>query len=253
MAALHVIAFGALFHFSWRNLAVLLLLHWVVVGLGISIGYHRLLTHRGFKTSKGFEYFLALCGSFALEGGPIFWIATHRVHHQHSDKDGDPHTPRDGGFWAHVGWVLFGHRPHNADPIESKYAPDLAGDPFYRWLTNWHWVPMTVVGLLMIALDGWALAAWGMCLRIVMGLHFTWLVNSATHMWGTRRFDTRDDSKNSWWVAILTFGEGWHNNHHAHPVSARHGLAWWEVDVSWMTLRVLKTLGVVWDVKVAKT
>lgn len=252
MVALHLVAFWALFHYTWQNLLAALVLHWVVVGLGISIGYHRLLTHRGFKTSKPFEYFLAMCGSFALEGGPVFWVATHRVHHQHSDGPGDPHTPRDGGFWAHMGWVLFGDREFNKTPISSKYAPDLAGDPFYCWLTDWHWVPMTVVGLLMIAFVGWGMAAWGMVVRIVAGLHFTWLVNSATHMWGSRRFDTRDDSRNSWWVALLTFGEGWHNNHHAHPVSARHGLAWYELDISWLTLRLLSFLGVVWNVKVAK-
>ena len=252
MAALHVIAFWALFHPTWTRLLALVAVHWIVVGLGISIGYHRLLTHRGFKTSKPVEHFLALCGSFALEGGPIFWVATHRVHHQHSDKEGDPHTPREGGFWAHMGWVLFGNRLHNQDPVSSKYAPDLAADAFYRWLTNWPWVPMAVVGVLTITFAGWGMAAWVMCLRMVLGLHFTWLVNSATHMWGSRRFDTRDDSRNSWWVAILTFGEGWHNNHHAHPVSARHGLAWWELDVSWLTLRLMRSVGLVWDVKVAK-
>ena len=252
MVALHIVAAWALFHYTWQNLLLALTFHWIVVGLGISLGYHRLLTHRGFKTSKGFEYFLALCGSFALEGGPVFWVATHRVHHQHSDKPEDPHSPRDGGFWAHMGWVLFGDREFNKVPVSSKYAPDLAHDPFYCWLTDWHWVPMTVVGLLMIYFLGWGMAAWGMVIRIVAGLHFTWLVNSATHMWGSRRFETRDDSRNSWWVALLTFGEGWHNNHHAHPVSARHGLAWYEFDVSWLTLRTLRAAGIVWDVKVAK-
>src|SRR5215207_4091316 len=121
MVALHIVAIWALFHYTWQNLLIAIAFHWIVVGLGISIGYHRLLTHRGFKTSKPLEYFLALCGSFALEGGPIFWVATHRVHHQHSDKDGDPHTPREGGFWAHMGWVLFGCRLHNHDPVASKY------------------------------------------------------------------------------------------------------------------------------------
>ncbi|MEO5895682.1 MAG: fatty acid desaturase [Vicinamibacterales bacterium] len=252
MVALHIVAIWALFHSSWQRLLIAIAFHWMVVGLGISLGYHRLLTHRGFKTSKTFEYFLALCGSFALEGGPVFWVATHRVHHQHSDKADDPHSPRDGGLWAHMGWVLFGDREFNKTPLTSKYAPDLADDPFYCWLTNWHWVPMTVVGLLMIYFLGWGVAAWGMVVRIVAGLHFTWLVNSATHMWGSRRFETRDDSRNSWWVALLTFGEGWHNNHHAHPVSARHGLAWYELDLSWLTLRTLRRAGIVWDVKVAK-
>jgi len=252
MAGFHVGAIASLFFFSWINLAVALALHWLVVGFGISLGYHRLHTHRGYRTSKAFEYFLAVCGTMALEGGPIFWVATHRVHHRHSDKDGDPHTPLDGGFWAHMGWIMFGDRLHDSAATAAKYAPDLAADPFYRWLTKYHYVPLTVVALLLLVFGGWAMAGWGLFVRTVMGLHFTWLVNSATHMWGSRRFETRDDSRNNWWVALLTFGEGWHNNHHAHPVSARHGLAWYEVDMSWITLKLLAALGVVRDVKVAR-
>ncbi len=252
MIGFHVGALASLFFFSWINLVVALVLHWLVVGFGISLGYHRLHTHRGYKTSKAFEYFLAVCGSMALEGGPIFWVATHRVHHQHSDKEGDPHTPLDGGFWAHMGWIMFGDRLHDGAGTAAKYAPDLAADRFYRWLTKYHYVPLSVVALLLLVFGGWAMAGWGLFVRTVVGLHITWLVNSATHMWGSRRFETRDDSRNSWWVALLTFGEGWHNNHHAHPVSARHGLAWYEFDISWMTLKLLAALGVVRDVKVAR-
>jgi stearoyl-CoA desaturase (delta-9 desaturase) len=252
MVLFHVAAVSALWYFSWTNLLAAVALHWLAVGFGISLGYHRLHTHRGYKTSKAFEYFLAICGTLTLEGGPIFWVATHRVHHQHSDKDGDPHTPRDGGFWAHMGWILFGDTHHNNTALMSKYAPDLATDPFYRWLNTYHYVPLTMLGLLLLAAGGWPLVLWGIALRVVVGLHATWLVNSATHMWGSRRFATRDDSRNSWWVALLTFGEGWHNNHHAHPVSARHGLAWYEFDISWITLKVLNAIGIVRDVKVAK-
>ena len=252
MVLFHIGAVAALFHFTWTNFLVALVLHWMAVGFGISLGYHRLHTHRGFKTSKAFEYFLAICGTMTLEGGPIFWVATHRVHHKHSDKEGDPHTPHDGGFWAHLGWILFGDSHHNDTVMMSKYAPDLAADPFYRWLNTYHYVPVVVTGLLLLAIGGWPMVYWGIFLRTVFGLHATWLVNSATHMWGSRRFETRDDSRNSWWVALLTFGEGWHNNHHAHPVSARHGLAWYEFDISWITLRMLNALGVVRDLKVAK-
>ena len=252
MGLFHVGAIAALFFFSWTNVLVALALHWFAVGLGISLGYHRLHTHRGFKTSKAFEYFLAVCGTLTLEGGPIFWVATHRVHHKHSDQEGDPHTPHDGGFWAHVGWIMFGDSNHNNTAVMSKYAPDLAADPFYRWLNTWHFVPLTVVGLILLAVGGWDMVLWGIFFRVTFDLHATWLVNSATHMWGTRRFETRDDSRNSWWVALLTFGEGWHNNHHAHPVSARHGLAWYEFDMSWITLKILNAVGVVRDLKVAK-
>ena len=188
MVVFHIGAIAALFHFTWTNFLVALVLHWMAVGFGISLGYHRLHTHRGYKTSKAFEYFLAVCGTLTLEGGPIFWVATHRVHHQHSDHEGDPHTPRDGGFWAHIGWILFGDSNHNNTAMMSKYAPDLGADPFYRWLNTWHFVPVIVVGLTLLAVGGWPMVYWGIFLRIVFGLHATWLVNSATHMWGSRRF-----------------------------------------------------------------
>jgi len=252
MVAFHLLAVAALWFFSWQNLIVALVLHWMSVGFGISLGYHRLHTHRGFKTSRAFEYFLAICGTLTLEGGPIFWVATHRKHHQLSDQDGDPHSPREGGFWAHVGWILFGDTHHNNTELMGRYAPDLNRDRFYRWLNSYHWVPLTTLGVILLVAGGWSMVLWGIFLRVVVGLHGTWLVNSATHMWGTRRFETRDDSRNSWWVALLTFGEGWHNNHHAHPVSARHGLAWYEFDISWITLKFFSAIGVVSDLKVAK-
>src|SRR5690606_28808712 len=201
MVLLHIGAVAALFTFTWTNVFVALFLYWVAGGLGICLGYHRLHTHRGYRTSRAFEYFLAVCGTLALEGGPIFWVAVHRAHHQHSDRDGDPHTPRDGGFWAHMGWILFGDAWHNDTAMMARYAPDLAADPFYRWLNTWHFVPNVLLGLALLAVGGWPLVLWGLALRVVVGLHATWLVNSATHMWGSRRFDTRDDSRNNWWVA----------------------------------------------------
>ena len=248
----HVGAIAALFMFSWRNLGVALFLYWMATGLGISLGYHRLHTHRSYKVPLGLEYFFAVCGALTLEGGPIFWVATHRIHHQNSDQPGDPHSPNDGGFWAHVGWILFGEVNHNNTKANSKYAPDLAKHRFYVWLNNYHWIPLVILGVLLLAIGGLPLMLWGVCLRVVVGLHATWLVNSATHMWGRRRFATRDDSRNNWWVALITFGEGWHNNHHAHPTSARHGLAWYEFDPSWISLKVLKFFGIAKAIKVAK-
>jgi len=251
MLLLHIGAIAALFFFSWKNLIIAAVLYWMTIGFGIGMGYHRLLTHRSYRVPKIVEYFFAVCGTLTLEGGPIFWVATHRVHHQHSDKDGDPHTPRHGGFWAHVGWIIFGEAKHSDTKRMAKYAPDLAKDPFYIWLNTWHVMPLVVLSVILYFVGGWSLVGWGTCLRVVLGLHATWLVNSATHMWGSRRFATKDDSRNSFWVAILTFGEGWHNNHHAHPTSARHGLAWYEVDVTWMHIWMLKKLGIAQNVKVA--
>ena len=248
----HIGAIAALFMFSWSNLLISMALYWITVGWGISLGYHRLHTHRSYKVPLWMEYFFAVCGALTLEGGPIFWVATHRIHHQKSDQAGDPHSPHDGAWWAHVGWILFGESNHNNTRMMSKYAPDLAKHKFYIWLNNWHWVPMVALGVILLATGGWSLLFWGIFLRVVVGLHATWLVNSATHMWGSRRFETKDDSRNNWWVALMTFGEGWHNNHHAHPTSARHGLAWYEFDPSWLQISLLKFLGIATAIRVAK-
>lgn len=252
LALFHLGAVAALFIFNWRVFAAAAFLYWMTTGLGISMGYHRLHTHRSYKVPLALEYFFAVCGALTLEGGPIFWVATHRIHHQKSDQPGDPHSPRDGAWWAHVGWILFGEANHNNTRMMSKYAPDLAKHRFYVWLNNYHWVPMVVLGLSLLAIGGLPLMLWAICLRVVLGLHATWLVNSATHMWGARRFATRDDSRNNWWVALITFGEGWHNNHHAHPTSARHGLAWYEFDPSWLQIKILKFFGLARSVRTAK-
>jgi fatty-acid desaturase len=251
LVVLHIGAIGAFFCFSWQRLAVALVLYYIATGLGISMGYHRLHTHRSYRVPRLIEYFFALCGTLTLEGGPIFWVAVHRVHHQNSDLPGDPHSPRDGAFWAHMGWILFGETNHNNTRIMSKYAPDLAKHPFYVWLNNYHWTPILALTAALYLVGGLPMVLWGNCLRIVFGLHATWLVNSATHMWGARRFATRDDSRNNWWVALISFGEGWHNNHHAHPTSARHGLAWYEFDPSWLLIKVLKAVGLAKSIQVA--
>jgi stearoyl-CoA desaturase (Delta-9 desaturase) len=248
----HAGAVAALFMFSWQALTVALFLYWMCTGLGISMGYHRLHTHRSYQVPLALEYFFAVCGTLTLEGGPIFWVATHRIHHQKSDQPGDPHSPRDGGWWAHMGWLLVGESKHGNTPLLSKYAPDLAKDHFYVWLDNYHWVPMIALGVVLFAIGGVPFVLWGVCLRVVMGLHSTWLVNSATHMWGSRRFATRDDSRNNWLIALITSGEGWHNNHHAHPTSARHGLAWYEFDLSWIQIKILMFFRIAKSVRVAK-
>jgi stearoyl-CoA desaturase (delta-9 desaturase) len=251
MVIFHIGAVAALFNFSWRNLIVAAVLLWFTVGLGISMGYHRLHTHRGYKCPLWLEYFFGLCGAMSLEGGPIFWVGTHRIHHQRSDLPGDPHSPKEGAFWAHMGWILNGEGNHNKTEKMAQFAPDLAKHRFYMVLNSWHWVPTVVLGLILWVTGGFSMVLWGIFLRIVVGMHFTWFVNSATHMWGSRRFETTDTSRNLWWVALLTFGEGWHNNHHAHPASIRHGLAWYEIDHSWILVNILKFLGLAWDLKVA--
>jgi len=249
MAAFHVGAIAALFFFTWKALFVAMFLWWVSGSLGIGMSYHRLLTHRGYKTPKWVEYFLTVCATLALEGGPIFWVATHRIHHQYSDLEGDPHSPIDGKWWSHMGWILMGKSMHHDTTTLARYVPDLAKDKFHVWITKYHYVPMIVLGGILLAIGGLPFLMWGIFMRTVVGLHATWLVNSATHSWGTRRFATRDLSTNSWWVAVLTFGEGWHNNHHAHPTAAQHGFKWYEVDMNWYGIWALKTLGLAWDIK----
>jgi sn-1 stearoyl-lipid 9-desaturase len=245
----HAAGIAALFFWSWPGVITAIILSWVGGSLGIGMGWHRLMTHRGYKVGKVIEYFLVLCGSLALEGGPIQWATTHRIHHAHTDKEGDPHTPRDGRWWSHIGWILTPTALVADQSQLERYAPDLNKQRFYRLLNRFYYVPLVVLGVGLLAFGGWRVMLWGIFLRVTLGLHFTWLVNSATHIWGRRRFETTDDSRNNWWVALLSFGEGWHNNHHAHPRAARHGLAWYEIDVNWWGIRTLQFLGLARDVK----
>ena len=236
-------------------------LYVLAINVGIGMCYHRLLTHRGYQVPKWLEYVMTFFATLSLEGGPIFWVSTHRVHHQLSDQEGDPHTPREGGWWAHAGWILFGQpltcRARRSGALlarpQPRPLPRLAQqvplDSHHRQRHSaalrlgWYW------GGFVNAI---AMFLWGVFLRVTLGLHATWLVNSATHLWGSRRFETRDDSRNSWWVALLTGGEGWHNNHHAHPVSARHGLAWYEIDPNFWGIWLLSRLGLARKIQVAK-
>jgi len=256
----HAGALAALFFFSWQRLAAMVIFYVLAINVGIGMCYHRLLTHRGYRVPRWLEYAMAVCATLALEGGPIFWVSTHRVHHQLSDHEGDPHTPREGTWWAHAGWIFFGQSLHSQAEGLARYSPDLTRDRFHVWLSKYHWLTIVLSAVLLFGL-GWALGGpvnaigmvlWGVLLRVTIGLHATWLVNSATHLWGSRRFETRDDSRNSWWVALLTGGEGWHNNHHAHPVSARHGLTWYEIDPNFWGIWLLARLGLAKKIQVAK-
>lgn len=263
MGLFHVGAIAALFFWSWKNFAAFAIMYFVSINIGIGMAYHRLLTHRGYRTPKWVEYFVTACGCLALEGGPIFWVATHRVHHQNSDQAGDPHTPHDGTWWAHAGWILSGRALHSETALLGRYVPDLTRDKVHVWLSKYHYLPLVVTGLLQVIIGALLTPAhpvvgavgmvlWGTFLRTTLGLHATWLVNSATHLWGKRRFETKDDSRNNWWVALITGGEGWHNNHHAHPVSARHGLAWYEFDINYYGIWLLSKIGLAEKVQVAK-
>jgi stearoyl-CoA desaturase (delta-9 desaturase) len=256
LTVIHVGALAAPFFFTWQGLVALVALHWLTGGVGVCLGFHRLLTHGSFQTYRPIRWLLAFLGGLAGEGAAIDWVASHRQHHARSDQEGDPHSPRDGGWWSHMLWLgrsTFGQEWSGA---ARRWAPDLTRDRVMRILGHIA-IPVHFLfgGLLFLAgyltsgaYLGWSLVVWGMFLRLALVLHSTWLVNSASHMWGYRNYSTGDNSRNNWWVALLTYGEGWHNNHHAYPRMANHGHRWWEIDLTFRTIRLLERLGLAWNV-----
>ncbi len=239
----HLLTIPALFVFSWKNLAAMLVGNWIVGSLGVGLGYHRLLTHRSFKAPKWLEYTLTIFGAMAIQDDAPKWVATHRIHHQFVETDKDPHSTRPGFWWAHMEWILRGTAQDHDRETLQKYVPDLLKDKFHVLFAKYYYVPLVISGVVLFLIGGWSMVLWGVFARVVFGWHSTWLVNSATHFFGKRRFATKDDSTNNAWVAVLTFGEGWHNNHHALPTSARHGLRWYELDMNWLTIRLFEKLG----------
>lgn len=233
-------------NWSWKGVVVAVLLHWISGGLGITLGWHRLVSHRSFKTPKWLEYFLVFCGALACQGPVIEWVGLHRLHHKYSDTDPDPHDSSKGFWWSHMGWMFFHVTKKSEIP---QYTKDINSDPVYLFFSNFFVPIQAVLGLLLFWWGGWAAVTWGIFLRLVVVFHCTWFVNSATHMFGYRNFDSDDKSRNCWWVALVTYGEGWHNNHHAYQSSARHGLKWWEIDITWLTIRLLRSLGLAYDIK----
>jgi stearoyl-CoA desaturase (Delta-9 desaturase) len=233
---------------------------YLISALGITIGFHRMLTHRSFQTYKPIEYAFAIAGSMSVQGPVIDWVADHRKHHAHTDTDGDPHSPHVGhgsglaGLWhAHVGWLF----DANGQADRRKYAPDLMDDRGMRFL-NRHFLWLVGLSLAIPLALGWLIGGtivagltamlWGGLVRIFFVHHITWSINSICHFHGARRFDTTDQSTNVWWLAPFSLGEAWHHNHHAFPRSAFAGLRWWELDVSGYVIRAMKRLGLAWNV-----
>ncbi len=241
-------------YFTWQALLLCVVLHWVTGGLGITLTYHRLLTHRSFEVRpKWLEYLMTALGASASEGGAIGWVADHRKHHAHSDDEDDVHSPSRGFGWAHMFWWMTPDiTAVHTDDYYKKWAPDLYKDPVHR-LMDKYFILIPIAGAIALyAIGGMPYLVWGFFARTVLVLHATWLVNSATHVWGYRSHETRDNSTNLWWVALVTYGEGWHNNHHAFQTSARHGMKWWEVDTTYWTIRVMQFLGLAIKVKEPK-
>jgi len=252
--------------FTWSGLILAILGHFIFGMLGVTIGYHRLLTHRGFTCPKWLEYSFATLGMCNLQDSPARWVAIHRLHHRYSDQQADPHTPLVSFFWGHVGWVVYRHKILDRIFHYAPYVPDLLRDRFYLRLERrggWflvffaHAIAIISIGALVGYLAGGASealryaaswAVWAVAVRTVFVLHGTWSVNSLAHMFGYQNYKTRDDSTNNWLVALIAHGEGWHNNHHADPRSAAHGHRWWEFDMSYWVILMLEAVGLAKDV-----
>lgn len=238
------------FYFTWQAFWVFAALYFLTGGLGICVGFHRLLTHRSFKTPKPVEYFLTILGCLTAQRSPIFWVSTHRRHHAASDEDNDPHSPKHGFFWSHMLWCTLEKRPSDENEAFKRYAPDLANDPGHRWIqkTHEHWPVLAAV--LLFAAGGMPFLVWGFFVRTVAVYHATWLVNSAGHVFGYQNYNTGEDSKNNWLLALLAFGDGWHNNHHAYQAWAKHGNhRWWEFDMSYGVIKTLEFFRLAYDIR----
>lgn len=243
--AVHVLAVVgvALLGWSWWGLALALGLY-VVRMFGVTGGYHRYFSHRSFKTSRAFQLVLALLAMSSAQKGVLWWASHHRVHHRKSDQPGDVHSVLlDGFLWSHVGWIL--SKDHEA--TDTAKVRDLARYPELRWLDRHFLVPPVALAIGLFAIGGWWALVWGLLVSTVLLWHGTFTINSLTHVFGRKRYATTDNSKNNFWLALITLGEGWHNNHHYYQRAVNQGFFWWELDVTYYVLRLLALFGVVWD------
>jgi stearoyl-CoA desaturase (delta-9 desaturase) len=220
-------------------------LFWVRM-FAITGGYHRYFAHRTYKTSRAFQFALGLLGVCTVQKGPLWWAGHHRNHHKYSDQPGkDIHSPKDGLWYAHQNWIF--DRRWDGTPIEQ--IRDFGAYPELVWLNKWHIVGPVLTGVFCYLVGGWSGVVWGFCISTVLLWHATYTINSLAHVWGTRRYETADTSRNNFWLGLLTLGEGWHNNHHHYCASTRQGFFWWEIDVTYYVLRGLQAIGVVWDIR----
>ncbi|KAL1191337.1 putative lipid desaturase ADS3.2 [Cardamine amara subsp. amara] len=243
----HLLALLAPFYFDWATFWVFAWLFYIN-GICITLSYHRNLSHRSFDLPKWLEYLLAYGGLLAFQGDPIEWVSNHRYHHKHCETQRDPHSPTQGFWFSHVTWI-FNTRAIFKKCGGEENVDDLVRQPFYRFLQRTVLLHQMAYAIVFYICGGMPLLVWGIGVATVVRLHVTFLVNSVCHIWGKRAWNTPDFSKNNWWVAILTFGEGWHNNHHAFEFSARQGLEWWQLDGTWYLIRFLQAIGLATNVK----
>lgn len=246
---IHIACFSAFFTpFHWRYVVWALALYAIRM-FGLTAGYHRYFSHRSFKLNRVWQFLLAFLAETSCQKGVLWWAAHHRVHHLESDTVNDVHSPRQRGFWwAHIGWIV----SSDYDEYEPRLIADFGRFPELRWLDHYYLVPPAVLGTGLFLFGGWPIFLWGFVISTVILFHGTFCINSLAHVWGTRRFNTPDDSRNNFLLAIITLGEGWHNNHHQNKHSCRQGLAWWEVDVTYYILRALAVFGIVRDIREAR-
>ncbi len=253
--AIHLVALTAIFlpqyTFSWSAVGVMLVLVWMTGSLGICLGFHRYLTHRSFELPKWLANFFVLMGTLAMQASPITWVGQHRMHHANSDTDKDPYNASKGFWWSHLGWTFYKTHDFHDKRKLLGYTRDFSNDKFYQFLSNNMVLVQAMLGVVLYLMGGIPWVVWGIFVRLAVVYQQTMSVNSAAHKWGYQNFDTGDRSTNCWWVGIIAWGEGWHNNHHALPKSARHGLRSWEIDTTWMVICGLKALGLATDVQVA--
>lgn len=242
----HLASIGIFFvRFRWSYLITCIALLAVRM-FWVTAGYHRYFSHRSFKTSRLFQFILAFMAMTSSQKGVLWWAAHHRHHHRFSDQEDDLHSPTlFGFFWSHVGWII----SDKYSDTRLNYIADFAKFPELRWLNKYHAVPPITLAVVLWLIGGWPLFFWGFCLSTTLLWHDTFTINSLSHLFGSRRYQTTDTSKNNWLLAILTLGEGWHNNHHHYMASARQGFFWWEIDITYYTLKVLSWFGVVWELR----
>ena len=242
---IHASCFLAFYTGVSRTDLLLFAATFVIRLLGITGAYHRYFAHRTYRTSRAFQFLLALVGTAATQKGPLWWAGHHRRHHRYSDGPGDVHSPREGFWYSHQGWI-FDSR-WDATPLDQ--IRDFARYPELVWLNRWHVLPPALLAALCFAIGGFSGLIWGFAISTTLLWHCTYSINSFAHLFGSRRYETGDTSRNNWLLALLTFGEGWHNNHHHYMASTRQGFFWWEIDLTYYVLRALAAVGLVWDLR----
>jgi stearoyl-CoA desaturase (delta-9 desaturase) len=239
--AIHIASLGVFFcAFEWKWVALCAGLY-VLRMFGITAGYHRYFSHRTYRLNRFWQFIMGFLGAMSLQQGPLWWAAHHRHHHRFSDQPQDLHSPLQRGFWySHLFWFLNGEH----DGTRMELIPDLAKYPELRWLNRFHFLPGVLLGIACFALGGWPAFFWGFALSTTLLWHGTFTINSLSHVFGSRRYQTTDTSRNNFWLALITLGEGWHNNHHCYQSSTNQGFFWWEIDVSYYVLRAMSWLGI---------